>query len=75
MRTSEMSVWKHISSGKLYKFVAVARPVSLPTQPVVVYSQMYYSKIRGTNIPLPKGTCWTRDLEDFLRKFEEVTTK
>lgn len=64
-----------IPSGKLDKFVAVARPTKLLTQPVIGYSQLEDSVCRDTDIPLPKGTCWTRDLKEFLHNFEEIIPK
>lgn len=42
----------HTASGRQYR-----------VRPVVIYSQQYQSKFRGTNVALPKGSVWVRDLQ------------
>lgn len=54
----------------MYRITAVARSVSNPTVKYVVYQQLKASKLRSGAEPLPAGTQWIREREEFLRKFD-----
>ena len=58
-------IYRHTTSGKLYNVIGVGRAVENPNKLIVIYEQLYDSKFRGTDIPLPKGSLWTRDIDDF----------
>ena len=66
-------LFKHIQTGKLYKFVGYARSTDNPSTKLVVYKQLYNSKLReNQSILLPYGTTWTRERSDFAQKFTRV---
>lgn len=74
-----LGVYKHIRTGMLYQVIGLARKVEDPKSQVVVYKQLYNSKLRGDlHIDLPRDTLWTRDFKDFFcqnpTKFEKVKT-
>jgi hypothetical protein len=77
MATTSMNIAKGvythiIASGKLYDVVGMARKLEHPHRHVVVYKQLYDSKLRGTEIILKNGTMWVRDLNEFMAKFEKT---
>lgn len=66
-------LYRHAISRKLYNVIGVGRSVENPNKRIVIYKQMYASKLRGTDEPLPIGSIWTRDLDDFDRPvYDEV---
>ena len=65
-------LFRHIKTTQLYYVEGTARAVTNPTKLVVVYSQQYDSTLRGTDVKLPVGSLWTRDIDDFNEKFEKV---
>jgi hypothetical protein len=66
------TIYRHIASGKFYKFLGYGRHVEVPsTSPWIIYKQLYASELRGTGIKLPYGSIWMRDPEEFSRKFEK----
>lgn len=53
-------IYQHFKGkDKLYQVIALARDCENHEKKVVVYKQLYESEF-------PKGTIWTRSLEDFL---------
>jgi hypothetical protein len=59
-------IYKHLKSGRLYRVVNICRSVHQPEKQMVAYEQLYHSKLYGTDIDLPIGSMWVRDLEDFI---------
>jgi len=59
-------IYRHVASGLRYKVVGVGRSVDNPTQLVVIYKQLYASKLKGTNENLKKGSIWIRKYEEFI---------
>ena len=55
----------HKSSGKKYNVIGIGRSVDCPYKTVVIYEQLYDGHMRGTNIELPVGSLWVRDLNEF----------
>lgn len=71
---SLLGFYKHLRSGNVYEVISVARDVTNPDRFLVVYMQTYASTLRRSvesepEIPLPIGTAWVRDLQDFQTKF------
>lgn len=68
-------LYQHLKTGNWYRALDLVRPVTRPTQIDLVYEQLYESKLRegektnNPSVPLPYGTKWTRELEDFTAKF------
>lgn len=58
-------IYKHLKSGNLYKINGIGRHVDNPKKILVIYEQLYKSKLQGTDIELPIGHIWTRDFDDF----------
>jgi len=60
-------VYRHFKGPeKIYRVLRVAHDCDNPKKEVVVYEQLYETK------EFPRGTTWTRPLEDFLgEKFVE----
>lgn len=56
-------IYTHTASGRQYRVRAIGRRVDNVDRAVVIYSQQYQSKLRGTNVALPKGSVWVRDLQ------------
>jgi len=69
----ELGIYKHIRTQNLYNVIRIGRRVENPTKQVVIYEQLYESKLREENIDLPKGSTWDRDLDDFKAKFVYVS--
>lgn len=72
-------VYCHNYSRKLYNVIGIARQTENPFEIVVVYQQLYESALKhptnkNTNIVLPKGIIWTRNIDDF-NKFEHGAPK
>jgi hypothetical protein len=65
-----MNIFQHIKTGKRYLVIGIGRNVEAPEKKMVVYKQLYVSKLKNTNIFLPVGAIWTRDLNDFEKKFK-----
>lgn len=66
-------IYRHIKSGNLYKIIGIARNVEKPDNQIVVYKQLYRSNLRGRrDVELPKGSIWTRPLDDFIGKFKKM---
>lgn len=65
-----MNVFQHIKTGKRYLVIGIGRSVNAPEKKIVVYKQLYVSTLKNTNISLPVGTIWIRDLIDFEKKFK-----
>jgi hypothetical protein len=66
-----LGIWKHMRTGNIYKLVSFSRCVKT-LQIKANYKQLYESiLVNGKkNINLPVGSDWSRDLSDFLQKFE-----
>jgi hypothetical protein len=58
-------IYKHIASGNLYKVLGTGRNVNNPEKIIVIYEQLYKSKLKGFDIELEIGSLWTRDYDDF----------
>lgn len=58
-------IYVHSRTGKLYNVIGVGRHVKKPNEQVVIYSQLYESKLNGTEEKLPYGSVWIRSIEDF----------
>lgn len=67
-------IYRHISSYGCFKVHGVARSHSNPEKMMVVYSQQYNDILNGTKdlVHLPYGTMWTRDLDDFKKRFKLI---
>lgn len=65
MTTVLKGIYCHTKTNNLYKVLGTGRSVENPHKQVVVYEQIGESKLRDTNILLPNGSLWTRDLDDF----------
>ena len=67
-------IYRHVSSYGSFKVHGLARCHSNPEKAVVVYSQQYNDILSGSDklVHLPYGTLWTRDLDDFNKRFELV---
>ncbi len=66
-------LYKHIKTDKLYNVLSVGRLTNKPDQQVVIYAQLYESKLRGTNTCLPLNSYWVRNIEEFSDgRFEKV---
>lgn len=65
-------LYRHINTGKLYKVVGIGRNVSKPNQEIVIYKQLYRSRLRGTDVELRAGALWTRSYNDFMVKFKKM---
>ena len=60
-------IYQHTKSKKYYNVIGVGRAVENPNHLIVIYKQMYESKLRNhTDIVLPAGSIWTRDYSDFI---------
>jgi hypothetical protein len=66
-------VYRHITSGNMYRVVGTARKTEDPLSGLVIYSQLYKGNLRGTTIKLPVGTLWAREPSEFEKKFEFVS--
>lgn len=70
------SIYRNLKNGNLYRVTCIARPVTAPRYPAVVYEQLYDSELddfdKSRRIPLPRGTKWSRELKDFTEKFRLV---
>ena len=62
-------IFKNKKNNMYYYVKSLGRCVKTPDNVIVVYEQLYNSKLRGTDILLKKGTVWTRDLIEFEDKF------
>ena len=58
-------LYTHIKTDKLYNVLSVGRLTNKPEQQVVIYAQMYESKLKGTDISLPISSIWVRNIEEF----------
>jgi len=69
-------IFLHIKHQLEYQVIGVGRDVKFPDNKVVMYRQLHLSRLRRdgkeTDIWLPHGTVWTRDLSDFRDKFKHV---
>jgi hypothetical protein len=65
----KLGIYRHWKTNNLYRVVSIGRSVTNPGQRLVIYKQLYDSKLRDTNIELPHGSVWVRDLNDFTPKF------
>lgn len=71
-------VYRHTKTKKLYKVVGIGRSVDDPTNLLILYKQLYNSKLYESNIILKKGSIWVRKYTDFFStnngvpKFEKV---
>jgi hypothetical protein len=65
-----MNIFQHIKSGNRYLVIGIGRSVDAPEKKLVVYKQLYISVLKNSNIQLPVGSIWTRDLNDFEKKFK-----
>lgn len=64
-------LYRHTTTGNIYKVIGVGRSVENPNKEVVIYQQLYESKLKDTDIVLPNGSLWTRDIDDYKKKFIE----
>ena len=64
------AVYKHIASQKLYRVIGTGRSVANPQEKMVMYKQLYDSKLRDTGEKLPYGSLWIREENDFNKKFQ-----
>jgi Protein of unknown function (DUF1653) len=67
-------IYQHINNKKFYEVIGTGRFIENPTKIVVLYKQLYDGALRGYNIPLPKGSMWIRDKNEFVEKFELIET-
>ena len=49
---NKMNVFQHIKTGKRYLVIGIGRNVEAPEKKMVVYKQLYVSKLKNTNIYL-----------------------
>ena len=71
----------HSKSQRVYEVIGTARSVEAPAIRLVVYKQLEESVLKHTNIVLPAGSLWTRDIDEFnavidtkgTRRFEECS--
>lgn len=67
----DLTMFRHIASGKLYKVVLVCRRAgAMSNNKQVVYAQVEASTDRFTGEPIRSGTLWARPKEEFDVKFE-----
>ena len=70
------AIYRHLASGRLYRVKGIARPITAPRYPTVVYEQLYDGELKGVGdtgeVKLPRGTLWTREVNDFNEKFMQV---
>ena len=74
MNPVSLGYYLHKRTGNLYRIIGSGRSVHNPYQPVVIYEQLYKSKLKNTNITLLKGSMWTRPQKEFNQKFIQVKT-
>lgn len=66
-------IYRHVSHYGSFKVHGLARCHRNPEKMVVVYSQQYNDILRSEKlVHLPHGTMWTRDLDDFNKRFELI---
>lgn len=78
-------LFRHIGNKKYYKFIGTARSVENPSETMIIYKQLYKSKLRLNNdvnnndvnnvesgIILPYGSMWIRKESDFRVKFSRI---
>lgn len=75
-----MNAWRvaqHVKSGRWYLVVGTAaRSVEQPQNVLIVYRQLYQSRLRGgKELVLPFGSVWVRDRNDFERSFRIQPSK
>lgn len=56
----------------MYRFIKYGRCVENPTRKVVIYEQLYDSKLQKTGEKIEKGTIWIREKQDFEEKFIKI---
>ena len=66
-------LYKHYK-GNNYNVLGVGRSTNNPMKQYVVYEQLYDNKIKDTNIDLPRGSIWIRELEEFNGYVDENKT-
>jgi hypothetical protein len=65
-------LYQHLRTKNLYFVDGLARNVDNPNKLTVVYTQLYDSDLKGTDIKLPTGSMWLRDIDDFQNKFTKI---
>jgi hypothetical protein len=71
-------LFKHLRTGRLYRFIGYGRSVENPQVRQVIYKQLYRSKlneagvIKAGSTILPYGSIWVRERSDFRTKFIRV---
>jgi hypothetical protein len=68
-------LYQHLRTQKYYFVEGFARDVTNPNKLSVVYTQLYDSNLKGTDIRLPIGSMWLRNVDDFQTKFEKHRDK
>lgn len=66
-------LYKHYK-GKQYNVIGVGRSTDNPMKQFVVYEQLYDNKIENTDIDLPKGSLWIRELYEFNGYVDKTDT-
>jgi hypothetical protein len=67
------TLFRHVASGNVYRFIGMVRGVKTPDVLDVVYATTQESSLRdNTSVTLPIGTLWHRNADDFFAKFEPV---
>lgn len=62
-------IYKNIKNGQLYEVITTSRSTKNPKIILVTYGQLYESKLRDSDIILPKYSAWTREFDEFNEKF------
>lgn len=66
-------LYKHVKTQKLYNVISVGRLTNKPEHQVVIYAQLYESKLRGTDTKIPLNSYWVRNIEEFSDgRFEKL---
>lgn len=61
-------LYRHSGTHNMYRVTGMARDSLDAGQHVVLYEQLFESRERVTQVPLPSGTVWTRTLESFVSR-------
>jgi hypothetical protein len=69
-----LGIYQHIKTKNLYNVIGYGRSVYKPEKIIVIYEQLYESKLVLNNNTiendyLPIKSIWTRDIDDYKSKF------
>ncbi len=70
-------LYRHTRTGTLYNVIGTGRLIDKPEQKVVIYTQLAESVLKdssgnNTQMILPMGSTWVRNLEEFTdERFEK----